>query len=113
MPQATTVFVSYEVENDGLIFAKFDKQIIGENGEVMMREPHRVMVPPGVGLNFVMLLVDADLKRMGFAGVPDGAKERLRVVVEREHTPERVAKFKAERERAKPKSGGGPGEENK
>jgi hypothetical protein len=91
------VFSQVECTACGLTQIRFEKQIV-EDGEILAREYHRTALEPGVGLDLQMALVNEHLGQMGYPPVPAADVERIRRIVEVEHTPSRITAFAAMRE---------------
>jgi hypothetical protein len=79
----------------GVVQLRFRKEIV-EDGRVIGFEYHRTTLEPGIPLPAQMAAVNEHLGRMGWPAVAD--MSRAQRIVDVEHTPERVAQFKRERE---------------
>lgn len=96
MLERRVVFSQVECTASGFTQIRFEKQIV-ENSEVIAREYHRTALEPGAELDLQMELVNRHLGQMGYPPVAASDIERIRLIVEVEHTPTRVAAFAAMR----------------
>jgi hypothetical protein len=86
-----------EVKPDGTVFVQLDKQV-ADGDEILMHEPHRFPMLPGIDLDRQVDAVNNGLASLGWPRMDQSAVERVRRVVRLEHTP---AVRKAYRERVK------------
>ena len=103
--------VRADPDEHDVVQIRFTEQTLNDAGEVIATRHHRTSVEPGASLNAIMPHVQHHMAQVGFTPAPVERVASLGELIAKVHTPERVAKFKAERELATPKSGGGPGEE--
>lgn len=94
MLEKRVIFSQVECTASGFTQIRFEKQIV-ENSEVIAREYHRTALEPGMALDLQMELVNRHLAQMGYPPVAASDIERVRRIVEVEHTPARVAAFAA------------------
>lgn len=99
-----TVFSQVECTASGFTQIRFEKQIV-DGSEVLAREYHRTALEPGMPLDLQMELVNQHLGQMGYPPVAAADIERIGRIVDVEHTPERVTKFRAELDRLSKKGG--------
>ena len=93
--ETRTVVDQREVIANGIIQIRFRKELV-EDGKVLTSEYHRTSLQPGDDLDRQMNAVNAHLKQMGCAVVDADGIESIRRIVDAEHTPERIAAFKAQ-----------------
>ena len=86
-----------DVTPDGPILLRFRKEEVTD-GVVTSWEYHRTAVDPGVSLVDQMAAVNAHLKRIGWPEVAARDLSPAQTVVDREHTPTRVAAFQTVKE---------------
>lgn len=99
-----TVYESTEALEDGSLQVKLRKEIV-EDGRVIWSEPHRTVIHPGDDVDAVMdgvmahLAAGVTLKSGDTVAFTAQAEATLRVkaLAAVEHTPQRVAKFKADK----------------
>jgi hypothetical protein len=96
MLEKRVVFSQVECTASGFTQIRFEKQIV-ENTEIVAREYHRTALEPGMVLERQMELVNQHLGQMGYPPVGAADIERIRRIVEVEHTPARIAAFAAMR----------------
>ena len=109
MTEKRTRFGDTKVLADGTLEVRLEKQLV-EDGAVIWKHPHRVVIHPGEDADAILAGVAAHLAH-GVAITPGGplvkypmdaeVSPRVKATVDTEHTQERVAKFqkdKAERE---------------
>jgi hypothetical protein len=96
MIEKKTVFSQVECTKDGTTQIRFEKQIV-DNGNVIAMEYHRTVLDPGVNLAEQLALVNTHLATMGYPPAPADVVARVQAIVGVEHTPERIAAFRAAR----------------
>jgi hypothetical protein len=79
------VLSQLEVQPDGTIQVRLDKQVV-EDDNVLSREYHRTVLPPGIEVDQQMALVNAHLEQMGWPPVETEALSRIKRIVGVEHT---------------------------
>jgi hypothetical protein len=79
------VLSQLEVQPDGTIQVRLDKQVV-EDDNVLSREYHRTVLPPGTKVDQQMGLVNAHLAQMGWPPVETEAHSRIKRIVNVEHT---------------------------
>lgn len=94
------VYSQVEITDLGILQIRFEKQVVGDDGNVMARQYHRLTLDPGENLDEKMAHVNRHLEQMGFPPTEVAAVERVRAVVAVEHTPQRIAKFRTDQEAA-------------
>lgn len=92
MIEKKTVLDQIEVQPNGIVQARFLKQLV-ENGNVLSQEYHRTVVEPGVDVAAQMAVVNAHLQAMGCAPCQD--YKRLSDHVAVAQTPDVVAAFRS------------------
>jgi hypothetical protein len=97
-----TVFVQMECTASGEAFIKFDKQIV-DGEKVVASRFHRIAVEPGQSLDAVLADVHQHISTEEMGGYPPLSAadvSRVRAVIDVDHTPERIATFRARRQKA-------------
>lgn len=94
METKKVVFSQIEICAPGVIQVRFEKLIL-DGDKVLSREYHRTSLEPGVPLDAQMAAVNSHLAQMGFPAPAEDVIERVRKIVDAEHTPARVAAFRA------------------
>jgi hypothetical protein len=68
--QTRTIIDRIEIEpQTGNIGVRIRKQVVDDQGKVVMSEIHRTMIAPRADAVLQMAVVDADLEKMGFSAV--------------------------------------------
>ena len=99
MIEARTVFSQVEVTEAGVVQVRLLKQLV-DGDKILAQEYHRTALDPGQDLDAQMAAVNAHLARMGYPPADAEAVERVGRIVAVVHTPERVEKFKADRDKS-------------
>lgn len=92
-----TVTDQIEIKANGIVQIRLYKQIVDDDGSVISQEYHRTSLLPGDNLDELMGIVNTHLQAMKWAPITDYSQIAAHVKVA--HTPDVVAKFKAEQER--------------
>lgn len=99
-----TVFNQLEMNEDGLIQIRFQKQFVDDDGSVTALGWHRTILEPGGNIDEQLSSADANLKAMGEGGLKETAGlDAVRRVVETVHTPEAIAEFQQKQQVAEQK----------
>ena len=91
-----TIVDKREIVQGGIIQVRFRKEIV-EDGKVLAFEYHRTSLEPGTSLANQMAAVNDHLEKMGHAPVDDDGVASIRRIMDVEHTPEAVEKFRLSR----------------
>jgi hypothetical protein len=86
------VFSQVECTAVGVIQIRLDKQVV-DGDQVIAHEYHRTSLQPGEDLDAQMGAVTAHLAAMAFPAPAVDDLERIRRIVQVEHTPTRIAAF--------------------
>ncbi len=89
-----TIIDQIELTRSRIIQIRFRKEVV-EDGNVLAFEYHRTSLPPGISLDDQMAAVNENLAAMGCARVEAGDIERIRAIVNVEHTPEVITAYRA------------------
>lgn len=95
--------VRADPDEHDVVQIRFTEQTLNDAGEVIATRHHRTSVEPGESLAAIMPHVERHMAELGFPPAPAERITSLGGVIAQAHTPERVAKFKAERAKANPK----------
>lgn len=93
----TEFHVRVDPTESGVVQIRFEKRVLDDAGNLIERTYHRTCVEPGTALDEQMVPVNAHLVQLGYETPDAVTMERMRKEVEAVHTPERVAKYKADR----------------
>ena|ERR1035437_1242384 len=88
-----TVVDQRELTSTGIIQIRFLKEIV-EDGNVLSFEYHRTSIKPGQDVDEVMASVNSNLLQMNCTEVSPDEIDKIRRVIQVEHTPEVIAAFK-------------------
>ncbi len=89
--------VHAEPDESGTVFIRFTEQEIDGAGNVIATRHHRASVEPGGRLDDVMPHVERHMDELGFTPPPAERVASLGSLIAKVHTPELVAKFRADR----------------
>lgn len=101
MIEKKTIIDQIEITRGGTIQIRFAKCFV-EDGKIIGYEWHRTTVDPGVDVDAQLAVVDIHLPQIGAAPITDEpalsaiTKSQLKQVMAQIHTPELVAKYKAD-----------------
>ena len=97
----TRTLVRADPDEHGIVLIRFTEQTLNDKGEVIETRHHRTSVEPGASLAAIMPHVERHMSELGFPPAPVERVASLGELIAKVHTPERVAKFKDERAKAK------------
>lgn len=84
-----TVIDRIEILQDGTVQLRLAKQVV-DGEKILMSEPHRTVIEPGINADDQMAAVNAHLTAMGWPACKDYADVKAHCTVA--HTLERIAK---------------------
>lgn len=73
-----SIIESIEIKRDGSINLKVGKQIVDDDGTVLMNEWHRQSLPPGSDINKALTDINADLQSKNFAPVAQDEVQKVK-----------------------------------
>ena len=89
-----TIIDQIEITRNGVVRLRLDKQLV-DGEKVLKSEYHRAGFEPGADLNIAIQTINNHLVALGEVEVSPIEWERVRRVVDLEHTPEVVTVFQA------------------
>jgi hypothetical protein len=94
-----TIIDQIELTRGGTVQLRLARQVV-VNDTVLTSEYHRAALEPGADVEAAISIVQDHLRQLGAAEVDSAEWDRLRRVIQLEHTPEVIAAFAANKEAA-------------